>query len=112
MREWHIVLAFGFILGYVARWWVERWRKWRARSEAYQGRWPAVVIALLALSSQACAPVAWILIPVAGTGAQIAHSRHQARRCAQAEPATRPAYESDEEIIERAAARARRTACR
>lgn len=76
MREWHVVIAAGFVLGWLARAALSAWRR-RARSDVYKGRWPVVVFALSAgVSAQACSPVALIGVGMSAlsVGAEAVHA--------------------------------------
>lgn len=58
MHQWHITLAFGFALGYGARYLHDRIRRSKRSAEVYKGRWPVLLLALLSTASGCVTPPA------------------------------------------------------
>lgn len=56
MHQWHITLAFGFALGYGARYLFERIRRAKARAQVYKGRWPVILVFVVSTLGEGCLP--------------------------------------------------------
>lgn len=56
MHQWHITLAFGFALGYGARYLFERIRRSKARAQVYKGRWPVILVFIASALGEGCLP--------------------------------------------------------
>lgn len=66
MREWHIVLFFGFALGYFVCELKHRIRCSRELRKHYKGRWPCIVLACFALGQEACVIVHPAVVVIRG----------------------------------------------